>query len=436
MSGIRGWRRGGLRAHRNQDTSDPSIWGFGRLFGAIKDAVIVADVRTGEILLWNQGAEGIFHYTAEQASSLNLIDLVPLRLREAHVGGMEKYATTGRGDVVDSADGVELPALRSDGTEILIQLTLSPLPKPPGLEGIYVMGLIREVTKLREAERAMQLMLDSSAQPMFCVDLDNRCSLINAAAASLLGYSPDELLGRNMHQMIHHSHPDGAPFPEQDCARNQALSDQSSLRVSDEVYWRSDGTPLPVEYQLEPLIRDGVALGAVVTFTDISERLRLEAESAERESQLRESANTDALTGVGNRRHVDALLGSLLPGDAVVMIDIDHFKEINDRLGHLEGDRLLISLASHLQEQLREEDGVARYGGEEFLVLLRGAKERGLAFVNRIAENWSKKNSGITFSAGIAVHQPDEFADRTLKRADEAMYEAKRSGRDCVIESA
>jgi diguanylate cyclase (GGDEF)-like protein/PAS domain S-box-containing protein len=425
-----------LGSRHTPHTASDDPWGFGRLFGTIKDAVIVADAPTGKILLWNKGAESIFQYTSSEATSLSLNALIPPRLQTAHSEGMTRYRQSGHGQIIDSDSAVELPALRKDGAEILIQLTLSALPTPEGFEGTYVMGILREVTKLREAEQAMQLALEASPQPTLCVDLDNKCSWINVAAASLLGYSREELMGRDMHEAIHHSHPDGSPFPAEECKRKQALDSHRAIRVSDEVYWRADGSCFPVEYQLEPLVRDGVALGAVVTFTDITERLRQSSEARKREMFLRETANTDPLTGVGNRRLVDRLLEMLSPGDALVLIDLDNFKLVNDRLGHQFGDRVLIDLAEHLKSQLRDGDEVARYGGEEFLVVLRNAREGGIKFATRMAVDWASTAPAATFSAGVAIHHEGAPSAATFRLADQALYQAKRNGRNCVVQAA
>jgi diguanylate cyclase (GGDEF)-like protein/PAS domain S-box-containing protein len=415
--------------------SSPEEWGFGRLFGAIKDAVIVADATTGEILLWNEGAEGIFQYSPAEVASLTLNALVPKRLQEAHMKGMKRYTDSGHGQIIDSDSAVELPAVRKDGLEILIQLTLSAMPSPSGIDGIYVMAIIREVTKMREAEEAMQLALEAAPIPTLLIGLDNRCTWLNAAAASLLKFSPEELIGQDLHDAIHHSHPDGTPFPAEECSRSRALNNHESLRVSDEVYWRSDGTSFPVEYQVEPLIRDGVFLGAVVTFMDITERLRQRAEAQEREALLKESANTDPLTGIGNRRLADLLLKSLAPDDAVILIDLDRFKDVNDEFGHLYGDAVLVSLATHLRNQLRDVDGVARYGGEEFLVVLRGAAEGAMKFATRMTADWAKSGPATTFSAGVAIHLEGQSDAQTFHRADKALYQAKENGRNRVVQA-
>jgi len=149
---------------------------------------------------------------------------------------------------------------------------------------------------------------------------------------------------------------------------------------------------------------------------------------------LLERANlTDDLTGVGNRRHANSLLDSMQPGDALVMVDLDHFKAVNDALGHAEGDRVLGELGQYLRNVVREADTVARFGGEEFIVLLRGAGDQLLDAGHRLIVGWREHGGGVTLSAGGAVHIATRGPDETFRAADAAMYEAKRQGRDRVV---
>lgn len=140
----------------------------------------------------------------------------------------------------------------------------------------------------------------------------------------------------------------------------------------------------------------------------------------------------DELTGVGNRRHVSALLGHVQPGDAIVMLDLDHFKNVNDTLGHATGDEVLHKLGVYLRSALRENDAVARYGGEEFLVLLRRAGAGSVTKAEELLEGWRRTSPVVTFSAGVAVHDIASTPLGTMKQADEALYLAKSRGRNRV----
>lgn len=144
----------------------------------------------------------------------------------------------------------------------------------------------------------------------------------------------------------------------------------------------------------------------------------------------------DELTGLGNRRHGAVLLSHLAPGDMVVMLDLDHFKDVNDIFGHAAGDDLLRTIGTYLSDALRDSDQVARWGGDEFLIVLHGANEAAGAAMERIRAGWLATGPAATFSAGIAAHASGSTPSETLSRADTAMYHAKRAGRDRICTEA
>ncbi|HEX6311198.1 MAG TPA: GGDEF domain-containing protein [Acidimicrobiia bacterium] len=148
--------------------------------------------------------------------------------------------------------------------------------------------------------------------------------------------------------------------------------------------------------------------------------------------ELERVADTDPLTMLENRRGCDRALAAMEAGDAVVLIDLDHFKAVNDHHGHQAGDEALCRLAAAMRAVTRNIDSVARYGGEEFAMVLARAGVRGAQDVlTRLREQW-RPDEVATFSAGIAVHRIGENAETTLARADRALYEAKANGRDRV----
>lgn len=130
---------------------------------------------------------------------------------------------------------------------------------------------------LRRSEAHARLLLESTSEGIFGVDAAGRCIFCNPAAARFLGYAtPNELEGLVMHEIMHHSHPDGSPYPAVDCRGTRVFHDGKSVSVDDEVFWHSDGTAFPVEYHANPIIRDGVLVGAVVNFSDVSQRRQAE----------------------------------------------------------------------------------------------------------------------------------------------------------------
>ncbi len=122
----------------------------------------------------------------------------------------------------------------------------------------------------------LTLLLESTGDGIFGIDLNGLCIFINRAGAAMLGYTVDEAIGRNMHNLIHHSHRDGGHYAEPDCPIFRAFKQGQPCRVDTEVFWRADGKPFDVEYSSYPIIDAGVVTGAVITFLDITERRRAE----------------------------------------------------------------------------------------------------------------------------------------------------------------
>jgi diguanylate cyclase (GGDEF)-like protein len=150
-------------------------------------------------------------------------------------------------------------------------------------------------------------------------------------------------------------------------------------------------------------------------------------ELLDRPSRLAQDASIDALTGLANRRALGRALGRLRPEETVVMIDLDHFKTVNDSFGHREGDKVLRLFGRTLAASVRAADQVGRYGGEEFVVILPG---NGAArFLARLRIEWMRARPyPVTFSAGVADARPDP--GKALHAADRALYRAKQSGRN------
>jgi PAS domain S-box-containing protein len=147
----------------------------------------------------------------------------------------------------------------------------------------FVLNHGMDVTEQNQAEEALhlamrqrELILESVGDGIYGIDLDGRLTFINKAAAQILGYTPDQLAGRDMHEVIHHSHADGTPYSKATSPIFQTMRRRESIHMRDEVFWRKDGTAIPVEYTTSPLIENGQVSGMVVAFQDVSERRRLE----------------------------------------------------------------------------------------------------------------------------------------------------------------
>ncbi|HNM95086.1 MAG TPA: GGDEF domain-containing protein, partial [Mycobacterium sp.] len=203
-------------------------------------------------------------------------------------------------------------------------------------------------------------------------------------------------------------------------------------------YYRKDGSIMTGELQVIPHVdADGRVVQILGVTRDVSERRQFEAE-------LRRLAVTDEVTGLWNRRHGEELLAAELADAraagrpmALLMLDIDHFKSINDRHGHQGGDDALVEVSRRLRDSLPGTDMVSRWGGDEFVVLLRDCRiDEGLTVADkirgRIADTAFESFGLMTVSVGAAELQPGDDLDAWLARADEALYKAKRSGRNAV----
>lgn len=186
-----------------------------------------------------------------------------------------------------------------------------------------------------DAARRLALLLESTGEGIFGVDMAGACTFVNRAACEMLGWRTEQVLGRNMHELIHHSHADGRHYPECDCPIFNAFRRGMPCRIDGEVIWRADGSAFPAEYSSHPIIEGGVVQGAVATFVDISVRKRaeglqrashdeLERRVAERTAELRELAHhLEAVRETERKRiarEIHDELGSLL---VALKMDVD-----------------------------------------------------------------------------------------------------------------
>jgi PAS domain S-box-containing protein len=179
----------------------------------------------------------------------------------------------------------------------------------------------------------LQLLLESTGEGIFGIDLAGRCTFINRAAAEMLGYRTEQVHGCNMHELIHHTHADGRHYPECDCPIFNAFRRGLPCRIDSEVLWRADGSRFNAEYSAYPIVEHGVVQGAVVTLVDISERkqaegaLRLAHEDLERRVGERTRELTQAL---GQLRELSAYLETVREQERTRIA-----REIHDELGSL-----------------------------------------------------------------------------------------------------
>ncbi len=208
--------------------------------------------------------------------------------------------------------------------------------------------------QLVEAEERARLLLDSAGEGIFGVDAEGKLRFINPAGCRLLGYEPQELIGAGIHAKVHYAHADGSPYPREECPMYRSFTEGASSRITDEVLWRQDGTPFPVEYTSTPIQKDGQVVGAVVTFADITERKAMEAKLADEQKRLQRILDTSpvaaGITIEGVIQYANARLAEyfgLKEGDQVFSIYINaedrtHFIEALERTGEVRDHELKV----------------------------------------------------------------------------------------------
>lgn len=276
-----------------------------------------------------------------------------------------------------------------------------------------------------------ELILASAGEGICGIDSSGCITFANPAAAALLGREREELIGEDCHHALH-----GDSHPIASCPIHKEVADQRRRKGVEDSFVRGSGERIPVQRTINPV---GANAGAVVSFSDLSERKRSE-------SQLRRAADHDALTGLYNRRHFEAQLEREIAlanrygtGGALLIIDLDEFKAVNDTLGHGAGDELLRGVARLLGSILRDTDVLARLGGDEFGILVSNsdrarAEEVGAHLVRALrdhAPRVGRQPIRTTGSVGITMLDREELtSQQLLMEADVAMYEAKHAGRD------
>ncbi|MEW6765084.1 MAG: diguanylate cyclase [Pseudomonadota bacterium] len=317
--------------------------------------------------------------------------------------------------------------------------------------------LIRMERELATGQARLEAIASSMSEGMYMLDTEGRLVFINPAALQMLGYREDELLGRNLHDVIHHTDRHGDHVAAENCPINQAIHRKEPCDADNDIFWRKDGRAMRVAYAASPVVIDGKVAGSVAIFRDNHDRLEREealamaqeqAEELNRQLQVQieevtRASETDPLTGIANRAKFNMVLqreydrarryGTPL---SLVLLDIDHFKQINDTQGHLSGDEVLRELTRLIRHNLRSSDHFARWGGEEFVILSPESAPLALELAEKlrklIAEHHFEPVGSVTCSFGVTQCNDNDTLDLCLTRADEALYRAKAHGRNRV----
>lgn len=389
----------------------------------------------GTVTDWNIQAERSFGWTSIEASGQDLARLIiPPAMRERHAAGFQRFLQSGTGPVLDTR--IEVTALHRSGREIPVEMSVAAFHDG---NGYVANAFLRDITERKAAERRitdsekrLRAITDHLPVLISYIDQNQRFQFANATFDKWLGVPQQAVVGMNLRELI------GNKLYEE---RREHV--ERALR-GEEVVFEMVSTTLGVERHLHTTyVPDRDASGAVAGFytltSDVSE-IKLA------EQQMALLARHDALTGLPNRYQLDEKLAEATRrcrrsglGMAVMFLDIDHFKRVNDSLGHAAGDVVLKEFGNRLRASVRVTDTVARLAGDEFIVLLEGlhtATEAETVARKIIASMTpeivvSSRPLYISTSIGIAHTDGSSLVPTELMaHADTALYAAKASGRN------
>jgi diguanylate cyclase (GGDEF)-like protein/PAS domain S-box-containing protein len=298
------------------------------------------------------------------------------------------------------------------------------------LTAIYLRKVEQDyLGRIRKKSEQLGLILGASAEGIFGVDMQGNCIFANPACASLCGYDDEsQLVGLDISYLLrHHDSSSSATFYRERTDASEAW------------FYRQDGSSFAVEYSVRPLFEGDNLVGSVVSFSDISDRL-------EAEKGMRYLASHDAATGLLNRIELERRLGNVLQkrapavNHALLFLDLDRFKSVNDNAGHAAGDLLLKELSHMMSACLRSRDTLARIGGDEFAIVLENCP---VDVANRIAQSivdvtdnyrlqWNEMEFSVGISIGLQMLESGSSIEDQMMKADAACYQAKNHGRGQV----
>jgi diguanylate cyclase (GGDEF)-like protein/PAS domain S-box-containing protein len=401
-----------------------------------QDAIVGMDVQ-GRIAFWNHAAERIFGFSAAEALGQDLHRLIaPPHYHDAVANGFPRFHATGEGPLLGRT--TELVGRRKDGTEIPVEISIAAIQDGNGRNAI---GIIRDIRERKETEQRLKLgtrVIAHAAQGIIVTDPQCNIQLVNPAFTQLTGYTPEEAVG-NTPKLLKSGRHDAGFY------RNLWQELQTTGRWQGEIWNRRKSGEIYPEWLSMSAIHDaqGKVANYIGMFSDISQLKEVE-------QGLERLAFYDPLTDIPNRvlfreRLQQALKETDRTGrrdrTALLYLDLDYFKQVNDTHGHAVGDRLLQEAAARLGGLVREIDTVARLGGDEFAVVLGRLPDPAVAtrIADKIVATLTRPfhlgeghaDIRIGTSIGIALY-PDHANDLSslIKLADAAMYAAKAAGRN------
>jgi diguanylate cyclase (GGDEF)-like protein/PAS domain S-box-containing protein len=390
----------------------------------------------GLVREWNAQAARLFGWGRDEIIGRPVVQtIIPRRHRDAHLRAVGRFFATG--ELPMAARRLEVEGLRRDGTEVPIELSISALRE--GGEWRFN-AFVRDISErqateaaLREAEERFRKAFDDSRVGMALIGLDGSFQRVNRALSEICGRTENTLLGRRFGEIIYPNDRDREVEALREVADGESYGYRGETRCE-----HARGHPVWISLTVSPIYDSrGVLSYLIAQIEDISER-------KESEERLTRQALHDSLTGLPNRtlfadRVRMATARRSAQGFAIIYLDLDGFKLVNDTLGHAAGDQVLVEVAQRLERLLRVGDTLARLGGDEFALLCEGVVEdEAKAIADRVIRALTEpvvvqdREIIQAASIGIALYGPAvsvEEPDVMLGEADMAMYRAKAAGK-------
>lgn len=398
------------------------------------DAYISIDDE-GRINEWNRQAELTFGWPRDEAMGHLLSDLlIPEDMRAAHSEGMKNFVRSGQGPVINSR--LEVNALHRDGHEIPVQLSIAAVKNG---DTYGANAFIHDISERRAAqerlaasEKRLRDITNNVPVIISYIDADHRMQFVNETFHEWMGVAPEDAIGRKLIEVI---------GPIMHGQRRQYLDRAlKGERVVFEVESQMRGQSRILQNIYIPDVRpDGTVAGLYAVASDVTALKMVER-------RLNELARVDVLTNLPNRRQLEEKLEQAVKRGrrsgrpiAVLFLDIDHFKQINDKHGHGVGDEVLKEFAGRLVRCVRGTDTVARLAGDEFVIVLEGLNDSSEAQMvarkigQALEPAFGEAAGGLTLTSSIGVAFVDSTRNLSpneiIAKADEALYRAKRAGR-------
>lgn len=274
---------------QQQEIKATEEW-FRSIIKSAPDGMLVVDEQ-GIIILANPQLEEMFGYQQGEFTGYPIEVLVPEVVRERHISLRDGYINDVPAHGTGGLSRV-LRGLTKGGIEFPVEVAISHLPAIGG-RGRCVCASVRDITRRKEAEDRLaaaeeqsRLVLASIKEGLCGIDRQGIVTFINQAGAEMLGFSEEELIGHNMHKLVHHTRADGSPYPCTECHMAHTMQDGIPRTIDDELLWRKDGSSFPTEYTATPINKDGALVGSLIAFRDITERKAAEKALADQRAAL------------------------------------------------------------------------------------------------------------------------------------------------------